>query len=247
MKTQELHKFIVNSTCRLKACYTDSDIKLCFTEIIVALGFSQFAYNRYYSATGMVPTTLHTCLDEWRSLYREQKYFEIDPILEKAKSSSDPFIWGASDFETDDERRALYQTSSGFGLGWGVTIPLRASSKEFAFLSYFGPGEAYAGEKLTAEQLTACCRVLSETFHQTLLSIHGNTPLTLKTREKEVLSLSALGMSGCEIAAIIGVSPIYVAEISRAITQKLGVRNKLSALNRARELGLLGRASQSFH
>lgn len=54
-----------------------------------------------------------------------------------------------------------------------------------------------------------------------------------------MLELSALGMSGSEIATVIGVSPIYVAEISRNLIQKFGVRNKLAALWRASELDLV--------
>ena len=134
-----------------------------------------------------------------------------------------------------------FRQANGYGLSWGVATRLKTSSKSVGILlTCSASSSSHRPQDLSEEQLTACCRVLSEAFHQSALVITAADRIVLRPREQEVLELSALGMSGTEIALIIGVSPIYVAEVSRNLIQKFGVRNKLAALWRARELNLIG-------
>ena len=147
-----------------------------------------------------------------------------------AKKEADPFFWSSEQFAGSDEFVEFFQHAEKFGLSWGVTTRLKTSAKAGTLVTCTASKSSQTPTDLTVEQLVASCRLLSEAFHQTALVITASRGITLRPREKEVLELSALGMSGSEIAAIIGVSPIYVAEISR---------NKLAALWRASELDLI--------
>jgi len=65
----------------------------------------------------------------------------------------------------------------------------------------------------------------------------GETPLT--ERESEILNLTALGMTYRDIAEELDVSPNTVRVHIAHIYEKLCVRSKTQALNRARQMGIL--------
>lgn len=173
-------------------------------------------------------------------MYLKNNYQEIDPVLLAGSRASEPFYWSSDQYTDDHALTEFFDTAGEYGVSWGVTTPLKASLKANAVLTCSASKTSRPPEGISETQLVTCSRVLSEAFHQCALSVADDAAIALKPREMEVLELSALGMSGNEIASIIGISPIYVAEVSRNIIQKFGVRNKLAALWRANELGLLG-------
>ncbi|MFA9435283.1 MAG: LuxR C-terminal-related transcriptional regulator, partial [Deltaproteobacteria bacterium] len=63
----------------------------------------------------------------------------------------------------------------------------------------------------------------------------------LTTRELEILTQVAEGLSNTEIGAKLFLSSLTVKKHLSNIYQKLGVRKRLEAVNRARELGILPR------
>ncbi|NJK79091.1 MAG: response regulator transcription factor [Chloroflexaceae bacterium] len=68
-------------------------------------------------------------------------------------------------------------------------------------------------------------------------SISAPEPLT--SREREVLSLVAAGLSNRAIAEELRISPHTTKTHTRSIYAKLTVRNRVQAINRAVALGLL--------
>lgn len=63
----------------------------------------------------------------------------------------------------------------------------------------------------------------------------------LTRREEEVLALLSLGMSNKAIAKALNISPDTVKDYLERVFQKLEVGDRLSAVRRATELGLVGR------
>jgi len=61
----------------------------------------------------------------------------------------------------------------------------------------------------------------------------------LSTRELEVLALINRGLSNPEIAAELVVAPSTIKTHINNLYSKLGVQNRVQAIQRARELGLL--------
>ena len=61
----------------------------------------------------------------------------------------------------------------------------------------------------------------------------------LSEREREVLALMAAGSTNPEIAAALHLSPHTVKEHTSSVYRKLGVRNRIEAVQRAQRLGLL--------
>jgi DNA-binding NarL/FixJ family response regulator len=66
----------------------------------------------------------------------------------------------------------------------------------------------------------------------------SNLP-SLTRRERQVLELMALGEAKKDIAAALGISPETVKDYVRTLYRKLKVKDRLLAVRRAREVGLL--------
>jgi len=235
----ELRQYLQQSVRKLKTCATLDELRGSFVGVIFPLGLQQFAYTKFSDTNIWFDNSVHTYAEGWIELYQREGFARLDPVFALAKKEADPFFWSSEQFSGSDEFVEFFQHAEKFGLSWGVTTRLKTSAKAGTLVTCTASKSSHTPTDLTAEQLVACCRLLSEAFHQTALVITASRGITLRPREKEVLELSALGMSGSEIAAIIGVSPIYVAEISRNLIQKFGVRNKLAALWRASELDLI--------
>lgn len=239
MEANELHIYLLESVKRLKSCKTLYELRGSFVGVIFQLGFQQFSYARFLGKEIMPSHSVYTYAEEWITMYLENSYQDIDPVLLEGGRASEPFYWSSEQYEDTVTLRGFFETAGEFGVSWGVTTPLKASLKANAILTCSASKTSRPPAGISETQLVTCSRVLSEAFHQCALAVADDSALTLKSREKEVLELSALGMSGNEIALISGISPIYVSEVSRNLIQKFGVRNKLAALWRANELGLL--------
>ncbi|GAB4274032.1 response regulator transcription factor [Thermincola ferriacetica] len=89
-------------------------------------------------------------------------------------------------------------------------------------------------EKLFAEQLS------DKTMPKTITSPESLSRfVTLSNRERQIFSLIAKGQTAGEIAGTIGISVTTVKTYRKRIYKKLGIKNKIDCLNKARELGYL--------
>lgn len=239
MEANELHTYLLNSVKKLKKCATLHELRGTFVGVIFQLGFQQFSYARFVGKDIMPSHSVYTYAEEWIQIYLRNNYQDIDPVLLEGSRASEPFFWSSEQYGDDKALEEFFETAGEYGVSWGVTTPLKASMKSNAVLTCSASKSSQRPSNFSELQLVTCCRVLSEAFHQCALAVADTADISVRPREREVLELSSLGMSGNEIASIIGISPIYVAEVSRNIIQKFGVRNKLAALWRANELGLL--------
>jgi DNA-binding CsgD family transcriptional regulator len=71
----------------------------------------------------------------------------------------------------------------------------------------------------------------------------GRGPTHLTRREREVLSLVADGLTADAAAHRLGLSPRTVHKYLQRVYEKLNVHDRVSAVLRARDLGMLGHAS----
>jgi DNA-binding NarL/FixJ family response regulator len=67
-----------------------------------------------------------------------------------------------------------------------------------------------------------------------------SAPPSLTPRERDIIDSVALGHSVRETAQLLGIAVKTVQSVQRQLFSKLGARNRLQALSRARELGLTG-------
>ena len=115
----------------------------------------------------------------------------------------------------------------------GVVLPFAECAGEvLPLLSQPLLAERYPADYL--EKLTALCRRYLEN-----VSAGGPVQVQLSERESEILRLLSESRSHSEIAAALYISVPTVRYHIKNIYQKLGVNNKVAALTKARDIGLL--------
>ena len=102
-------------------------LKDALARFVQRAGFSGYAY--LYFRPGHL-TALSNYPPEWSSIYFQQKFFAIDPIVNRAKSTKSVFTWSG-----DEERRnlpaierAFFDNAADFGIRSGVTIPVKTAN-----------------------------------------------------------------------------------------------------------------------
>jgi len=121
--------------------------------------------------------------------------------------------------------------------GYGGVIALLTTYQEPALLreAFRAGADAYFSKELSAPELK----------RRLLRALAGEERLTppdlprLTPREEAVLRLLAQGLSGKEMARALGLSPDTVKDYLESLYGKLGARNRVEALERARALGFL--------
>jgi len=116
-------------------------------------------------------------------------------------------------------------------------IPMMDSLK---CLVQYQPGQTYAQQVLKACEAERRKNTLSETDPTTKPRISEQPPHHILTRrEIEILPLLAEGLSNREIAARLYIAPVTVKTHLQNIYEKLNVKNRVEALKKAREIGIV--------
>jgi len=90
-------------------------------------GFSGYAYL-YIRPGHTIASSNYP--SEWRSIYFKRNFEAVDPIVKRAKSMKQVFMWSG-----DEERRriskgerAFFDQAADFGIRSGITIPIRSAN-----------------------------------------------------------------------------------------------------------------------
>lgn len=67
---------------------------------------------------------------EWRALYFKRKFEAVDPIVNRAKSLKQAFVWSGEQERKrlSKEEREFFDRAADFGIRSGITIPIRAAN-----------------------------------------------------------------------------------------------------------------------
>lgn len=164
-----------------------------------------------------------------------------DPLLDPVLAGSTHVTtacraFGRAAWQACDRRRVTLEI---WGVDQVVVLPVRSGS-EFVVFLLGRLGEDFTGEEL--ELLTTLRPVISALVRilgPELLPAPDTRVLRLTRRECTILTLLSHGHTAVRIAHLAGCSPRTVHHHLANIYTKLGVRDRLSAVNRARELRLV--------
>ncbi len=169
-----------------------------FLKAIEALGF------RFYACCSHVDpfhppreaVMLHNYPRGWERTFSEARLYEIDPVLQRAKSNPFPFFWDTalrSDSLTRSQRIILAD-AAGYGLVHGYTVPLHLSwlpGTLRASCSVIPDGARVdAGSYLAVEVLAKYLYFFASRAHAPWL---GQARVELTQRERDCLTLVAQG------------------------------------------------------
>lgn len=161
----------------------------------------------------------------------------IDPILAgDRRVTTAARAFGAASWAASPRRRATLQD-------WGVdqllAVPVRSGPDYIVFL-LGRRGEDFDDDDLQLlASLLPAMTALATILEPALLPAPDRVVHRLTRRESTILSLLARGHTAVHIAHLAGCSPRTVHHHLSNIYAKLEVRDRLSAVNRARELALV--------
>lgn len=185
---------------------------------------------------------LATYPEAWMRHYMNEDYVRIDPAMLAARSTFVPVDW--RDLHTDDPRAARFcEEAREFGIaGHGLSFPIRGPGGDFAVFTVTADVSETAWRALKDRRL-ADWMALGHAIHQRVLDTNaiamGGGLRRLSPREREILQLTAHGLTSDEVAARFGISERVVRGYLQACRNKLNAQNSTHAVARAVKLGLV--------
>ncbi|KTB55530.1 LuxR family transcriptional regulator [Pseudomonas sp. MAFF 301514] len=176
---------------------------------------------------------------EWTNVYAQAHYFDVDPVVKHCKEGVLPLVWRKETFENLPSLWSLAQT---LGVHNALTISVHDFRGVFSMLTLsrsqgdINPEELYEKAGMVLWLCHAMHAVLAHKFAEKP-SINPANKLT--PRETEVLMWSGKGKTAADIAAILCLSERTVGFHVCSCLKKLGVNNKIAAVLRAAQEGII--------
>lgn len=176
---------------------------------------------------------LTTYPTDWAKHYFEQGYDEIDPVVKGGMRGIMPFDWASIDAGAT-QIQAFFGEAREFGIGdRGVSIPIRGASGDEALFSVTSHLSLSSWKAFKTETLGALT-LFAFQFHQCVLEMEMRRrqikPVSLSSRERELLKWAAAGKSTWDTAQILGLSENTVRFYLSKVQAKLGAANKPNAV-----------------
>lgn len=180
--------------------------------------------------------------DAWTEIYVEKRYFDIDPVINVARSGFMPVDWSSLDQRSAQTSR-LFKEAHSFEIGpSGLTIPIRGPKGERCLFSVASNLPKREWSRLRASSIHEL-QILSQYLHETVFSATGLREVgryrDLSRREVECLQLLARGRISKQIAADLGISENAVKLYLRSARKKLGAATSHHAVAKAIFLELI--------
>jgi len=200
-----------------------------------ALGFGYYAYCSHVDPLSPPPDAvmLHNYPAAWERHFSEARLHEIDPVLQRAERDPMPFFWDA-EFRagriTERQKQVLAE-AAGLGLAHGYTAPihlswlpgcLRASCSVVPDHRRVDPRNYPVVDALAAYLFTALYRARAPW--------RPAFPCDLTRRERECLTLVALGNSDWEIGHLLNLSECTVHAHIEHAKRRFGVSTRMQAV-----------------
>ena len=209
-----------------------------FPKTLEALGFRYFACCSHVDPLHPPPDAvmMHNYPAVWERHFSEARLHEIDPVLLRAERSPIPFFWDAvfrAEPITKPQRRVLAE-AAGLGLAHGYTAPLhlswlpgalRASCSVVPDNRHIDPRSYPMVDVLATYLYASLCR--------TRVPWSMALPCHLTQRERECLTLAALGKSDWEIGHALRLGECTAHTHVEHAKQRLGVATRMQAVVRA--------------
>lgn len=199
------------------------------TGIAAALDLGAFAYlfaGRQSNAEVKLISNYPTA---WTSHYLANGYEEIDPVIDRAVRTREPFQWGC-EFWSDQicgPQFQLLEEAAHFGIRCGLTIPIHDPLSRIAAVT-FAADDCHPKFTRCVEKHQSLLQLLAILFHSrarlALAPQRSVSGILLSPREYECLEWAARGKSAWDIGCILNISRRTAAFHLDNAKSKLGVR-----------------------
>lgn len=184
----------------------------------------------------LAPITRLKAPTDWTETYFSQALYRQDPVVLHALHLKRPFTWDEPSFKRllSSGQARFMAMAEAHGIASGASIPVPSLGRGLGLASFSSvdrrPFEP--GVMRDLQIATTHYQLRREPF-----SIPEKP--SLRPREIECLHWAAAGKSYWETAQIIGISEVTVREYVRHAMRKLGVGNKIAAVAKAVQSGIV--------
>ena len=177
--------------------------------------------------------------NEWKTLYDQASFFNVDPVVKQCMGSVLPIVWKEETFKDVPSLWSLAQT---LGVHMALTITVHDFRGVFSMLTLSRGKREVSPEELYEK--AGLMLWLCHAMHAVLAHKYAGQPTTnpaskLTPRETEILMWSGKGKTAADIAAILCLSERTVGFHVCSCLRKLGVNNKIAAVLVASEQGFI--------
>jgi DNA-binding CsgD family transcriptional regulator len=188
------------------------------------------------------PVLVLTYPAEWVRHYVAEDYFQIDPVVLRARNAVLPVDWDTLD-RSPIRVRKLFGEARDAGVGRrGVTFPVRGPSGDSALFSI----TSNISEREWAQLKRSYMRdfqLIANFVHTRVMDLLNvdvdPVPIEISARQRECLQWASHGKTNDEIGAILGISERVVRFHMEGCRHKLGSVNRTQAVARAAALRLI--------
>lgn len=206
-----------------------------FPKTVEALGFRYFACCSHVDPLHPPPDAImmHNYPAVWAQHFSEARLHEIDPVLLRAERYPTPFFWDAvfrSEPITKQQRRVLAE-AAGLGLAHGYTAPLHLSWLPGALrASCSVVPDSRRVDPRNYPMVDALATYLFTALYQARVPWSIALPCDLTPRERECLTLAALGKTDWEIGHLLKLSEFTVHTHVEQAKRRFGVATRMQAV-----------------
>jgi DNA-binding CsgD family transcriptional regulator len=170
----------------------------------------------------------------WQEIYQAKGYLSRNPVRQRTKISSVPFLLSSLEKELPKRDRELFVDCRACGMRDGYVVPVHGAWGQAVAIGFACQSlDAIANPGRTALQL------LAYKLHHLFDQMHPQAEVRITRRERQVLQLLAQGRQNPEIADKLNVSDHSVEWHLRNIYRKLSVNNRTAAVVKAIQSSLL--------
>ncbi|NKK04252.1 transcriptional regulator TraR [Rhizobium leguminosarum bv. viciae] len=183
----------------------ESILKQALGNLTNEAGFGGYAYLHIQPGHALAVSNYHP---EWRSVYFEKKLAAIDPVVKRAKTLKQAFVWSG---DQDSRRaskpeRAFYAQAAEFGIRSGITIPVRAANGSMSMFTLASERQALDLDRdIDAIAAAAAVGQLHARISLLPLTPSAQYPAWLDAKEGAYLKWIAVGKTMEETADLEGV------------------------------------------
>lgn len=241
--TVKFRTSINDAILRIKQCRSESEVAALLTDITQHFGVTSYVFvSLRADDTGPASHRyLIGCKPAWCQIYNSKKWFYIDPFIQYARKYSMPIAGSAIRPNTPGQAELL-ATAAENGFRSGAVIPAHTGS-------YKRVGVLYLGSDLPPEHVepklmqnrTQLRAIAMELFEWWEAQIRADVIASLNVNDHDVALLKLVheGFTVDEIARLLAISKSTIQAKIRHLNEKLEVRSKKHAAEKAIELGIL--------
>jgi DNA-binding CsgD family transcriptional regulator len=229
---------------RINSADNPADAFSTFCSILENYGYNRIAYSLVTDHPSLNLPCQHGLAtsypDDWMKHYRDNQYFDIDPVVHGVMSSRRPFFWSdlVDDPNIPKESYTLMKQAEESGIYSGIGFSLTGLSGEVVGIGLARDTKCNDGKD---HDFLASAHLLSTYFHETyrdLILEHQPLP-SVTCRETDILHWGAEGKSDEEIAMILGITARTVRFHWSNIFEKLQANGRVYAITKAIRFGLI--------